>query len=69
MTVVTITHEKYYEIYDELTRYIPDKNPYLFQRYLRCTPTLSKIRLGDRAMVDLTFENERDYIWFELKWL
>jgi hypothetical protein len=77
MTVVTITNEKYYEIYDELrtSENISDKDypPYLFERYferyLKCSPTLSIQRIEGRALVDLTFENEQDYLWFELKYL
>ena len=72
MTVVTITHEKYYEIYDELctSANIPDKDyPYLFERHLKCSPTLSIQRIEGRALVDLIFENEQDYLWFELKYL
>ena len=77
MTVVTITHKKYYEIYDELrtSENISNKDysPYLFERYferyLKCSATLSIQRIEGRALVDLTFENEQDYLWFELKYL
>ena len=72
MKVVTITHEKYYEIYDELVRTsenIPGQDTYLFERRLKCSPTLSTQSIEGRALVDLTFENEQDYAWVELKYL
>ena len=69
MTVVTITHEKYHELYDQLSKISYLRNPELFKCYLRCYPSTSKHRRDGIGAIDLTFENEQDRIWFMLKWL